>query len=110
MGTTRLGLLQDRFSVDGDIHDVAHNDTAFIKQGVPTDAKILAIDGCLGKKSRASPRPLIDTIFPPRSIPLPQITNLQNDFAGNAPDGQLAGQEKIAVAHDVDLVAGEGYL
>src|SRR5437016_10075774 len=52
--SVRLRALEDGFGIDGDLDDVANDNSASLKRRVPTHAKVMAID--LGCGDKTSPR------------------------------------------------------
>src|SRR5437588_6643252 len=76
-------VCQNRFRVDGDIDFIADYDTAAIDRILPTHAKILTIDLSSSHETRARLRPLVNSIFPPGSLLVPQIADIHTGRARN---------------------------
>src|SRR5438309_5171807 len=92
-------VFQYRLGIDRDIHCVADDDAAFSQSVVPTDAKVLPIDFGRGDKASAGLWSLVDAVFPPRRLPLPEVTNVERGRPRHAANRQLASHAIIILAN-----------
>src|SRR5712671_7247870 len=72
------------FNIDRDIDFITHDNPASVHRILPADAKVLAIDPRRSEKTRARLRSLVDSIFPPRRLPLSQVADVQDGAVGHA--------------------------
>ena len=102
-------VFEDGFSIDCDLDNVANDDSAFLKAGIPTHAESMPIDRHCRHKSGARLGTLIDAILPPGCLPLPQIADIQSDLARYSSDRQIAGHLVIVLADQLHSMTAESY-
>src|SRR2546428_3681054 len=82
-------VFQNRFHIDGDVDLIPDYDAAAIHHVLPANAKILTIDLGSSHETRARLWSLVNSIFPPRSLPLSQVADIQTGRARNSADCQI---------------------
>src|SRR6266700_2084763 len=104
------GFFQDRLDVDRDVNVISNDNAASVYRVIPTDAEIVAIDRRRGDKAGARLWSLVDAVFPPGRLPLPEVMDIQRCFARNSADGEVAADSEVVTAQDLDLIAAESDL
>src|SRR5690606_14491980 len=96
----RLLLLPDQLQLDVNADFVADQDATGLKQLVPLQTPVLAVDARLRRQARA--------VGPPRALGDAAVLNIKLNFARLAPDGQVAIQLGVVVIDQLDTLAAEG--
>src|SRR5437867_2411050 len=98
-------VFQYRFSINRDLHRVADDDAAFVHGVVPTDAKVLAVDGGCREEAGAGLWSLVDPVFPPGCLPLTEVANVEDSRSGDAANRQVARYLIVMLANQSHLLA-----
>src|SRR2546428_11880020 len=91
-------VFQNRFHIDGDVDLIPDYDAAAIHHVLPTNAKILTIDLSSSHETRARLWSLVNSIFPPGSLPLPQVAHVEADLPSDSANCQIAGHGIVMLA------------
>src|SRR2546425_6205201 len=103
-------VFQNCFPIDGDIDFISDYDAAAIHHVLPANAKILTIDLSSSHETRARLWSLVNSIFPPGSLPLSQVVDIQTGRARNSADCQITCDREVMLAFYLNLIALEGDL
>src|SRR5437660_3143081 len=92
-------VFQYRLGIDRDLNRVADDEAAFVHRVVPTNTKVLPIDFGRGGKAGAGLWSLVNAVFPPGRLPLPEVTNVERGRPRHAANRQLASHAIIILAN-----------
>ena len=84
-----LGFFEDGLGVDGDINEIADDNTVPVQWRVPACAEVVAVDRGRGQEACAGFGTVIDAVLPPRRLPLTKIGNPKFAGGGHATNGQI---------------------
>src|SRR5258708_27996856 len=70
----------------------------------------MPIDFRGGEEASPSLGTLVHPALPPRRLPLTQVVHLERDLPGDAANGQVAANQILARAEQLNLIPAESYL
>src|SRR5258708_25947536 len=96
--TLRIEVRGERLDIDCDLHLVTDHQAAAIQDRAPAHTEIVPLDYSPSGESGARYRATVGAAGPVRCLPGSQELNVEGHLAGDAADGEIAG--------DAELMAG----